>query len=95
MKHPRLIAFDMYINEEGTQVSNVQIHPGADSMVFHMKVLRENISNVYEFIETKRLEFLGTPNEQILEMAKKLVGSGVTLRVKSQHMGGFTRLRGT
>jgi hypothetical protein len=33
---PRLIAFNEYANEEGTEVAVVQVHPDADSMVFHM-----------------------------------------------------------
>jgi hypothetical protein len=32
---PRLIAFNEYANEEGTEVAVVQVHPDADSMVFH------------------------------------------------------------
>lgn len=93
-KHPRVLAFNIYINEEGTEVSNVQVHPDADSMVFHMKVLREYIGDAYEFIDPDRFEFLGTPNDQVLDLAKQMAGSGVPLSVKSHHLGGFTRLQG-
>jgi hypothetical protein len=34
---PRLIAFNEYANDEGTEVAVVQVHPDADSMVFHMQ----------------------------------------------------------
>ena len=39
---PRLIAFNEYANEEGTEVAVVQIHPDADSMVFHMELIAEH-----------------------------------------------------
>ena len=31
---PRLIAFNEYVNDDGTEVAVVQIHPDADSMAF-------------------------------------------------------------
>ena len=36
---PRLIAFNEYVNEDGTEVAVVQIHRDADSMAFHMEVV--------------------------------------------------------
>jgi hypothetical protein len=33
---PRLIAFNEYLSEDGTEVGIVQVHPDADSMEFHM-----------------------------------------------------------
>jgi hypothetical protein len=37
-KEPRLIAFNAYVNEDGTELTIVQVHPDADSMGFHMQV---------------------------------------------------------
>jgi len=38
---PRLIAFNEYADDEGTEVAVVQVHPDADSMVFHMNLIAE------------------------------------------------------
>lgn len=38
---PRLIAFNEYANQEGTEVKVVQVHPDTDSFEFHMGVVRE------------------------------------------------------
>jgi quinol monooxygenase YgiN len=38
---PRLIAFNEYVNEDGTEVAVVEIHRDADSMAFHMEVVAE------------------------------------------------------
>ena len=38
---PRLIAFNEYVNEEGTEVGVVQVHRDARSMEFHMNTVAE------------------------------------------------------
>ena len=38
---PRLIHFALYISEDGTEMSVVQVHPDEDSMAFHMQVAGE------------------------------------------------------
>jgi hypothetical protein len=43
----RLIAFNEYANAEGTEVAVVQVHPDADSMVFHMNLIAERAASAY------------------------------------------------
>ena len=45
---PRLLAFNEYANEDGTEVSVVQVHPDADSFEFHMGVVRERAERATE-----------------------------------------------
>ena len=44
---PRLIAFNEYASEDGTEVGVVQIHPDAESMEFHMEVVGERAARAY------------------------------------------------
>lgn len=90
---PRLIAFNEYSNEEGTEVGVVQVHPDAESMVFHMEVVRERAERAYaETLDsTTSIQVYGTPTETILEMLSRAAGSGVPLSVNPHHLGGFTR----
>ena len=44
---PRLIAFNEYANDEGTEVAVVQVHPDANSFEFHMGVVQERASQAY------------------------------------------------
>jgi hypothetical protein len=92
---PRLIAFNEYVNEDGTEVGVVQVHPDADSMEFHMQVVRERAARAYaETLEaTTSIQVFGTPNDSILEMLRQQAGSGIPLSIKPHHLGGFTRLR--
>jgi quinol monooxygenase YgiN len=90
---PRLIAFNLYVNQDGTEVTVVQVHPDADSMLFHMQVAREHISEAYQSTleKTERIEVYGKPSDTVLEMISQLAGSEVPLSVKAHHLGGFTR----
>ena len=92
---PRLIAFNEYVNEDGTEVGVVQVHPDADSMEFHMKVVRERAERAYaETLDaTTSIQVYGTPSDNVLEMLKQQAGSGASLSVRSHHLGGFTRVR--
>ena len=90
---PRLIAFNEYASEDGTEVAVVQIHPDADSMVFHMQVVAERAAAAYaETVDaTTSIQVFGMPSNAVLEMLERQAGAGVPLRVKSSHLGGFTR----
>ena len=90
---PRLLAFNEYANEDGTEVSVVQVHPDADSFEFHMGVVRERAERAYaETLEgTTSVQVYGTPSDGILEMLRQQAGSGVALTVRPHHLGGFTR----
>ena len=90
---PRLIAFNEYVNEEGTEVAVVQVHPDADSMAFHMEVVAERAATAYaETVDaTTGIQVFGTPSTAIVDMLRRQAGAGVPLSVKPHHLGGFTR----
>jgi hypothetical protein len=91
---PRLIAFNEYADDDGTEVGVVQVHPDTDSFEFHMGVVRERAARAYEetLDATTSIQVFGTPTETILEMLGRAAGSGVKFAVKPYHLGGFTRL---
>ena len=89
---PRLIAFNFYANQDETEMSVVQVHPDADSMLFHMQVAREHITHATEeLLVTRNMQIYGRPNDAVLAMIKELSQAGVPLIVKPNHLGGFTR----
>ena len=90
---PRLLAFNEYANEEGTEVSVVQVHPNADSMAFHMEVVAERAAAAYaETVDaTTGIQVFGTPDKAIVEMLRRQAGTGVPLSIKPHHLGGFIR----
>ena len=93
---PRLLAFNEYASEDGSDVAVVQVHPDAESFEFHMGVVRERAASAYrETLEaTTSVQVFGLPNEVILEMLRRTAGSGVQYTVRPHHLGGFTRAHG-
>ncbi len=90
---PRLIAFNEYVNDDGTEVAVVQIHPDADSMAFHMEVIAERAAASYaETVDaTTSIQVFGLPSTAVIEVLKRQAGVGVPLTVTSSHLGIFTR----
>jgi len=90
---PPLLAFNAYVDAEGSEVGVVQVHPDIDSMVFHMEVVRERAARAYaETLDaTNSIQIFGTPSETVLSMLSRATGEGVSVSVKPSHLGGFTR----
>jgi hypothetical protein len=92
---PQLLAFNEYVNEEGTEVGVVQIHPDAASMEFHMGIVAERTARAYaETLEaTTSIQVYGEPSDAVLEMLRHQAGTGVPMTVKRHHLGGFRRVK--
>src|ERR1700719_4152954 len=69
---PRLLAFNEYADESGSEVGVVQVHPDAQSMQFHMNLIRERAASAYgETIEaTTAVQVFGMPHDPILQMLR-------------------------
>jgi hypothetical protein len=87
---PQLIAFHGFLNEDGTEMTSIQVHPDTASMDFHMQVLRDNwdesLSQYGQMIEHIGSQYYGTPPKSALEMDAQVGPS-----VKPRHIHGFTR----
>jgi len=70
---PRLIAFNEYANEEGTEVGGRPGPPDAASFEFHMGVVRERAQSAYgETLDaTTGIQVYGTPSDPLLEMLRQ------------------------
>ena|SRR5687768_7674629 len=91
---PRVIAFEAYLSDDGTEVTGVQIHPDADSMAFHMQVAFEKIMEFDQYLDTQSVEVYGVPNNAVLGMMKQVgdqFESEMSVRVRTNPVGGFTR----
>ena len=91
-REPQLIAFNAFLNDEGTEMTSIQVHPDTASMDFHLKVIREHLgdamSAVAEFVVPKSIQYYGTPPESL---QASIAGRGGGLITMPVHIGGFTR----
>jgi hypothetical protein len=90
---PRLIAFNEHANDEGTEVAVAQMHPDADSMLFHMELIAERAASAYaDTLEaTTSIQVFGEPGAAVADMLRHQAGAGVPLSIKPHFLGGFTR----
>jgi quinol monooxygenase YgiN len=91
-REPQLLAFNFFLDEDETEVSVVQVHPDAGSMLTHMQVAREHITEATEsLLSTKDIQVFGPTNDAVVEMISQLTQAGIPITVKPVHLDGFTR----
>ena len=90
---PRLLAFNAYANPDASEVTVVQVHPDAESMIHHLSVITENVATAYaDYLEREsRWEVYGTPRAGVLELIQQAAGSADPV-TSQDPFSGFTRL---
>jgi hypothetical protein len=91
---PHVISFNFYYDDTNNEVSCVQVHPDADSMVNHMKLLQEHITAVAgedsPIDVVTENQIYGQPNDAVVEMIEAW-DPGVPMPIKATSLGGLTR----
>ena len=82
-----------YVNEVNTEVVIVRIFPDAEALDQQLQGADQRSKAAYQFIEPTSIEVYGRPNDYALEMFKKVAGSGVSVSVQPEYIGGFMRLK--
>ena len=89
---PRIIAYGMYLNGDGTWLTFIQVHPDSASAEFHMKFTGSAFPGFVEFIRMSGIDIYGKPSRELLEMLQRkarILGSG---RVSVYELyAGFSR----
>jgi len=91
---PRLLSFHGYANGAENEVTVVQVHPDAESMVTHMGFITEHVSRAYaELLDgsTSRIQVYGNPRGGVVEMIESMIQQGAQVEVKAPFTG-FNRL---
>jgi hypothetical protein len=77
MVEPRIIAYQAHLNEDGTHMTLVQIHPDSAAAEFHMEVAGSAFPGFARFITLTSLDIYGEPSDELLEQ----------IRVKAEVLG--------
>jgi hypothetical protein len=93
-REPRVIAFETYINDDGSEATTILVHPDAQSEDFHMQVAAQTLQPLYQFADYTKVSIAvyGRPSERVLGQMTELAQSGATLSLKTNYLGGFNRL---
>ena len=79
---PRLIAYNVYLTEDGTRMTVVHVHPDSASLEFHMKVDGPAFPQFVEFIKLLTIDVYGKPSDELLEQMRRkaqMFGNGTVL----------------
>jgi quinol monooxygenase YgiN len=79
---PRLIAYKVYLEEDGTRMTVVHLHADSASLEFHMKVAGPAFPKFVQFIKLLTIDVYGKLSDNLLEqMLRKaqLLGNGTVL----------------
>lgn len=91
---PRTVAYLMYLDDEGTEMTVVHCFPDADAMDLHFEGSDERSAAAHELMAPRGWEIYGKPNDGALEMMRHAAAAaGVSLTVKAEYVGGFLRLQ--
>jgi len=90
---PRPIAYEVYLDEAGSRMTVVQIHPDSASMEYHMTVAGPAFAGFAELITLSTLDVYGKPSEELLELIRRKAQMlGDTTVVVHDLQAGFARI---
>jgi quinol monooxygenase YgiN len=79
---PRLIAYNVYIEENGTRMTVVHVHHNSASLEFHMKVAGPAFPKFAQFVELLTIDIYGKLSDHLLEQVRqkaRMLGNGAVL----------------
>lgn len=88
--HPRVLHFEIYIEDETREMTVIQIHPDEQSLMLHMELAGDRLARAYEFLDTVVVRMFGNASEPFVEAA---MGGGADVRFERPY-AGFSRLVG-
>jgi hypothetical protein len=86
--HPRILHFEIYIDDEKREMTVVQVHPDEESLMLHMQLAADHFERAYGFLDTVLVRMFGTPSEEFKAM---VMGSRERVSFESA-LAGFSRL---
>lgn len=69
---PRLISFDVYVNEERSEATSIYVHPDADSFAKHMQVAATRVDAGAQMVSVVRIDVYGDPGEQVVARLRQV-----------------------
>jgi len=89
---PQLIAYEFYLNHDGTRMTLMAVHPDAASMDFHLNVAGPAFRKFVGLIDLERIDVYGRVSETALRQLQQkadMLGHA-TLTIHDLH-AGFAR----
>jgi hypothetical protein len=91
---PRLVAYNVYLSDDGTRMTVVHVHPDSASLEYHMEVAGPVFRQFAEFVTLSSIRLYGEPSEKLLKQLHekaRLLGRGAVLVEVEALYAGFVR----
>ena len=88
--HPRVLHFEIYIDDATREMTVIQIHPDEESLMLHMQLAGDRLSGAYGFLDTVAVRMFGHPSEPFKAAA---MGGRESVSFETPY-AGFSRLEG-
>jgi hypothetical protein len=88
--HPRVLHFEIYIDDATREMTVIQIHPDEESLMLHMQLAGDRLAGAYEFLDTVAVKMFGHPSEPFKSAA---MGGRESVSFQTP-FAGFSRLAG-
>ena len=90
---PRIIAYNVYLSDDGTRMSVVHVHPDSDSLEYHMEVAGPVFRKFAGLVTLSSIHIYGDPSETALRQShEKARVLGRDAVVVDPLHAGFSRL---
>ena len=87
------IAYEVFIDQTGSRMTAVQVHPDSASMEHHMTVAGPAFAGFAELVTLSTLDVYGTPSEELLELLRRKVQMlGDATVIVHDLQAGFARI---
>jgi len=70
---PRPIVYEVFLDDTGSRMTVVQVHPDSASMENHMTVAGPAFAGFAELVTLSTLDVYGKPSEELLELLRRKV----------------------
>jgi quinol monooxygenase YgiN len=90
---PRPIVYEVYVDQTGSRMTVVQVHPDSASMEHHMTVAGPAFAGFAGLVTLSTMDVYGTPSEGLLELLRRKVQMlGDATVVVHDLQAGFARI---
>lgn len=90
-KEPKIIFYNAYVNEGGTQLTVLQAHHDSESVEFHIEVTEPAFTKMAKSFTLSSLDIYGTPSQSLLDKLQRTAFTTVVAVAMHELNAGFSR----
>jgi len=85
--HPRVLHFEIYIDDATREMTVIQVHPDEASLLLHMQLAGDKLAHAYDFLDTVVVRIFGSVSDSF----RDAMGAMETVRFE-RAFAGFSHL---